>query len=211
MKTLIAVPCMDMLHTQFHTSMMGLRLANIGSEIEYANCVTSLIYDARNRLAHKAVIDGFDRVVWFDSDMVFDSDVYERFHARLDEGYDIVSGLYFTRKEPVAPVAYKELAFEKDGDYWMPKAIPYDNYPENEPYAVEACGFGGIAMKTKVLEDIKNEFGPPFNPNQYYGEDISFCQRARALGYEIFVDPAIKLAHMAMVPITEETFKRGFI
>ena len=68
MRTLIAVPCMDMVHTFFMTSLLALRKA-AGTEVAVASC--SLVYEARHTLALKALNDGFDRVLWLDSDMNF--------------------------------------------------------------------------------------------------------------------------------------------
>ena len=208
MKTLIAIPCMDKVDTPFFLSVVGMETEG---DVQYVTAVSSLIYDARNHLAKIAVDGGFDRVLWLDSDMVFEKDLFKRLSARLDEGYDIVSGLYFTRKPPINPVAYSDFAFEQTEAGLEPTCVPYKDYPKNEIFQVAGVGFGCVMLKAKVLSDVLNEFGRPFSPNDYFGEDISFCQRATALGYRIYVDPAIKLAHIAMVPVTEETYKRGFI
>ena len=32
----------------------------------------------------------------------------------------------------------------------------------------------------------------------YMGEDYLFCDRARAIGYEVWIDPTIKLGHMGV-------------
>ena len=74
MKLIIAVPCMDMVHTLFFRSFAGLRLPH-GSEVVIST--SSLIYDARNQLARKAVEGGYDRVLWLDSDMVFNPDMVD--------------------------------------------------------------------------------------------------------------------------------------
>ena len=82
MRTMIAVPCMDMVHTFFFTSMLSMRKPE-GTELAVASC--SLIYEARHNLAVKAINDGFDRVLWMDSDMNFGPDLMERLEADLDQ------------------------------------------------------------------------------------------------------------------------------
>ena len=103
MKTLIAIPCMDMIHTQFAASLLCME--KVG-EIEIAFSRSSLIYDSRDKLAEKAIHEEFDRVLWLDSDMVFPPDTMKRMSARMDEGYEFISGLYFSRKIPIRPIIY---------------------------------------------------------------------------------------------------------
>lgn len=89
MKLMIAVPCMDMVHTLFFRSFAGLRLPH-GSEVVIST--SSLIYDARNQLARKAVEGGYDRVLWLDSDMVFNPDMVERFMATWTADWNMFPG-----------------------------------------------------------------------------------------------------------------------
>lgn len=205
MKTLIAVPCMDKVDTPFFLSVVGMETEG---DVQYATAISSLIYDARNHLAKIAVDGGFDRVLWLDSDMVFEKDLFKRLSARLDEGYDIVSGLYFTRKPPIHPVAYKDFAFVQTESGLEPTCVPYKDYPKNEMFQVAGVGFGCVMAKAKVFLDVFNEFGRPFSPNDYFGEDISFCQRATALGYQIYVDPTVKLGHVGYTVFNEEVYER---
>ena len=71
-KTLIAIPCMDMVHTGFMRSLLGLHHPGA---VRYSLTMSSLIYDARNSLAKQAVTEGYDRVLWLDSDMDFAPDL----------------------------------------------------------------------------------------------------------------------------------------
>ena len=101
MKILIAVPAMDMVHTNFVRSLVGLKIPE--GEIHYMIPQATLIYDARNMIAAEAVSGGFDRVLWLDSDMAFDRDLLIRLNARMDEGHDFVTGIYYSRKPPIEP------------------------------------------------------------------------------------------------------------
>ena len=179
MKTLVAIPCMDMVQTRFFYSC--LRLRTVG-EVEFSLTESSLVYDARNQLAKKAVEEGFDRVLWFDSDMVFEPDFMERLSKRLDEGCEFVCGLYVTRRNPTTPVIYKACgAYEKDG-HPVPFADIYADYPKDSLFEVSACGFGGVMMTTTLIQKVIDEFGSPFTPILGFGEDLSFCMRARDVG-----------------------------
>ena len=206
MKTLIAIPCMDTVPTLFLKSLLGLEK---GSECEVALTMSSLIYDARNQLAHKAIDESFDRILWLDSDMEFDPDLMNRLHAVLDEGHDMVSALYFKRKRPYVPVIYKALycTQAKDGKTEHHADI-YRDYPKNEVFEVAACGFGGVLMKTSLVKAVHEKFGLPFSPILGFGEDLSFCMRAREIGRDIVCDSRIKMGHVAYSVITEETYTK---
>lgn len=203
MKTLICIPCMDMVHTEFMKSLLGMR--RVG-DTKYTISCSSLIYDARNNMARRAVKEGFDRVLWLDSDMSFEPDLMERLSARLDEGKDFVSGIYFTRKAPVRPVLYKECGYyEKDGEV-SPVAIWYDDYPRDSLFKVEATGFGGVMMTTDLIKRVADRFGLPFAPMLGFGEDLSFCGRVSQVGGEMWVDSTIKMGHVGLGTITEDVY-----
>lgn len=208
MRTLIAIPCMDTVLTPFFRSALGLKLSG---EVEYTMTMTSLIYDARNILSEKAVKEGFDRVLWLDSDMIFDGDLFHRLHERLDQGYGCVSGLYFTRKKPIKPVVYKNCYLSvKNGEGLVDGEItpindPYTDYPD-DIFEVAACGFGCCMIETKLIKEVMDNFGHPFSPEPFFGEDLSFCRRLTELGHHIYCDPTIKLGHVGYFPVTEETF-----
>ena len=112
MKTLICIPCMDMVHTEFMKSLLAMRRPG---ETKIVISQSSLIYDARNNMARQAVKGGFDRVMWLDSDMSFEPDLMERLSARLDEGCDFVSGLYFTRKNRAFKINHESRASDFGG------------------------------------------------------------------------------------------------
>lgn len=202
MKYLIAVPCMDTIPTQFVKSLVGMR---VSGTIEIAFSANSLVYDSRNLLSRKACEQGFDRVLWLDSDMVFGSDLFERLTARLDAGLDFVSGLYFRRKVPIEPTIYKTLYMKNDK---IPVADPYLDYPEGV-FEIAACGFGAVMVNTAVIQRVGEEYGLPFSPILGFSEDFSFCMRARELGFKLYCDSTIKLGHVGYKEFTEADFKGG--
>ena len=75
MKVMIGIPCMEEVKTDFMQSMLGLQRG----EVTFAITKSSLVYDARNKIAEMALNKGYDVIVWFDSDMTFDPDTLERF------------------------------------------------------------------------------------------------------------------------------------
>ena len=206
MKTLICIPCLDQVNTSFVRTLLSVQPVG---DIQFAFTQSSLIYDARNILAVQAITGGYDRTLWFDSDMVLPSDIMVRLSETMDKGYDLVSGLYFTRKPPYRPVVYDGCrVFEKDGQRQC-AAICFDEYPENSVFEIEACGFGGVMVSTKLLNDVREKYGLPFSPISGFGEDLSFCIRAHSLGAKMVCDSSAKMGHCGTHIITEETFKEN--
>lgn len=200
MKTLIAVPCMDQVAAPFAQSLASL---DKEGDCFVSFIIGSLIYDARNSFAKQAIKVGADYVLWLDSDMIFPQDTLKKMLRHMAEGKDIVSGLYFRRRDPYTPVIFKQLGVV-DG-----KQVNegYDDYPPESIFEVAACGFGCVMMKTSVLFDVGMEKGNWFEPAEGYGEDLAFCRRAKDLGYKIWCDSTIKCGHVGQVIVDENVFK----
>ena len=203
-KTLIGIPCMDSIPTVTVKSLVGLSFDN-GDVVEMSFTMNSLVYDARNSLAQKACENGYDRIMFIDSDMIFEEDLYKRLSARLDEGYDFMTGIYFTRRTPILPVIYSDVYMENN----TPTAVEFKDYPKDSIFKVSACGFGGCMMTTKMLLDIAKKYGLPFSPILGFSEDLSFCIRAREAGYNLFCDSSIKMGHKSHCIVTEAEYLKG--
>lgn len=196
MKTLIAVPAMDMCHSRFAQSLATLD--KVG-ECQVSFIMNSLIYDARNKFCQQAIEGEFDYIFWLDSDMVFPSYVLQQF---MQADKDIVAGLYFRRNYPFTPVAFSELRRENG----ILKMKDLEEWP-GDLFEVDGVGFGCVLMKTDCLFDIAGkEGGIWFTPTQDAGEDAAFCLRAKEYGYEIWVDPTVKLGHVGQTVITEGVY-----
>lgn len=206
MKTMIALPCMDTVHTAFMESLINLRH---GGDIGYSISCSSLVYDARNLLAKRAIDKGYDRILWIDSDMVFSPDTYERLSADLDEGREFVTALAFSRKEPIGPVIYKETGYTKQGRELIPFARKYLDYPRDSVFEVKATGMACCMMTTNLIKKIFAEYGAPFSPQPGFGEDLSFCIKCEQSGVPIWCDSSIKVGHIGNLVITEETYLGG--
>lgn len=196
-KILIAVPCMDLVQASFAQSLASL---NKVGQCAVAFNACSLIYDSRNKLAAKAMKDEFDYVLWLDSDMVFSPDILEKLIA---DDKDMVSGLYFRRTSPYTPVIFKDSELKDGRLVWS----DYTDYPKGELFKVAGAGFGCVLMKTDMIFDMIGKYGDWFTPLYSSGEDLSFCYRARELGYEIWCDSRIKCGHMSHQMITEDFYE----
>lgn len=209
MRIMIAMPCMDMMHTDTVISLTGLK---IRGECKYAYSVSSLVYDARNSLARKAIVEKFDRILWLDSDMTFDADLLEKLSEDMTEGVDMVSALYVTRKGKIKPVIFDKCGYDHvQGSFEVkPYANTYYDYPRDSMFEIDACGFGGVLMNVSLLKEVEEKFGLPFSPILGFGEDISFCLRVKELGKKIYCDSRITMGHVGNHTYTEEDYdERG--
>lgn len=197
MKTLIAVPCMDQVAAPFAQSLATMN--RIG-ECYVSFLIGSLIYESRNNLAKQAIKVGADYVLWLDSDMIFPTDTMEKMLKHMEEGKDIVSGLYFRRRNPFTPVLFKKLNAE-DGSW-----EGYDDYPQNSTFEVEGVGFGCCMTRTSALQDLFLNYQTCFNPITAFGEDLSFCTRAREMGYKVYADSSISCGHIGQIIVNEMVY-----
>ncbi len=78
MKLLIAIPCMETVPVAFMTSLLRLtkKLTDDGVNYEVGIESGTLVYRARDNLAGRAVNEGFSDVLWLDSDMVFEPEIF---------------------------------------------------------------------------------------------------------------------------------------
>lgn len=203
-RTLIAIPCFDMVHTDFMESIVNLQKL---PETSFTTVRNTMVYDSRNIIAASAIDAGFDRVMWFDSDMTFKPDTLVRLSEAMDEGCAMVSGLYFTRRFPnIKPVVYKKMWYTDNNGEIDTGAENYFDYPEGI-IECEAVGFGCVLTSVDLIKRVADKYGSPFTPFSCMGEDMAFCHRVRGIGEKIYCDTRIKCGHVGTIQITEETYK----
>ena len=199
-RTLIAIPCFDMVYTDFMACMLNLQYVGETSHAEIKN---SLIYEARNNIAQNAIRSGFDRVLWLDSDVIFKPDTLVKLSEDMDTGLDFVSGLYFRRAIPTQPVVYSEITYEvKDNEAKVGSKI-FTNYPKNQLFRCAGAGFGCVMTSTLMLKALVEKYGAPFTPLMGLGEDLAFCFRAEQNGFKLYCDSRVKCGHKAGITIDE--------
>ena len=118
-KLLIGVPCMDYLHVEFVKSLNALttKLCREGVNFSVEISAGSLIYFARNRMANKAINEGYTHLLFIDSDMVFDENIVETLQFC---GKDFVCGIFQARRSPYGCCAsFVELRRVKNGNHFV--------------------------------------------------------------------------------------------
>lgn len=202
-KVLIAIPALDVMPTQTAWSLLNLKR---DCPSRFSFIVRASCHDARNMLAREAIESGADRVLWIDSDMVFDEDLMIRLGETMDaERADLVCGLYFKRELPVTPVIYRDICAETG------QAQTYADYPKDSVFPVAGCGFAAVLTTTRLLAmtaEVAAVVGP-FTPCRGLSEDLSFCWRANQVGARMVCDSRAKVGHVGQIVYGEQMYRRA--
>ena len=196
---------MDTMPTPFVEAFINLQKTG---HTTYTFVKNTLIYNARNLIARSAVEKGFDRVLWLDSDVVVKPDTLVNLMRDMDTGIDFVSGVYFKRALPTAPVIYKNV-------WWNVTEGAADAGAENateipaELFEVAGAGFGCCMTSARLLKDLVDRVGAPFTPLIGVSEDLSFCLRAAQAGYKLYCDGRIKCGHVGQIEYNEGMWHNG--
>jgi hypothetical protein len=146
-----------------------------------------------------------DYVMFCDDDIVVEKDTLERL---LSHKKQIIAGLCTKRIDPPEPVFRQ----------WMDEIQNYGvilQWQEGKLVEVDACGTGLLLIAREVIEKMAAAYHPKEYAehgdgfwfeflrgphNQEWGEDVSFCWKARRLGYQIFVDTSVTPGHVGEYP-----------
>lgn len=143
----------------------------------------------------------YDMIMWIDSDIAWTpTDMF----ALYNSDKEIISGCYLMENRYI-PI------YQQPRGGMMPEEL-LDTY--KKPFKVAGCGFGFIGVKSGVFENMPRPwFGPAPVPNYdektgekkedfiLIGEDLSWCTKAIAAGFDIWVDPSVRVIHQKTFPL----------
>ena len=185
-KVLISVPCRDQISVKFVEHLMNLVKP---CECMYRFGTSGLVFDARDEACSIALSGKYTHVLFIDSDMYFEPMALVK---ALERKTDVLTGLYFKRKDNHEPVLYKAIGqrqYKEDGDAEIETDLERDYFP------VEGCGFGFVLVRTEVLKKMHSKNVSWFEPMPGLGEDLSFCERLKEFDVPIMCDTTIALGH----------------
>ena len=144
---------------------------------------------SRYGLALQAIKEPVTHLLWLDDDMELPGDCVHRF---LDAGKDIVGANYRRRRPPYLGTATS-----------LADAV-VDSVGQVGLERVRSIGFGCALVRREVFEAIPQPwFLCHWDPavEGYYTEDVYFCDRAREVGFEVWVDHGLSrdVAHIGTV------------
>jgi GT2 family glycosyltransferase len=197
-KILVAVPTVGQVQIEYVNSILRLSRATNANIIHSAG---SLVYVARNNFVQQAIEEDYTHLCFIDSDMVFNADAL---NVLLWHDKDVISGSIFSRVAPYKPCFYEKLRLGEPGEV----ICEHVKTLQDGLQEVEGVGTAFTLIKTKVLKGIIEKFNVyPFQPILGYGEDLSFCVRARQCGFKIFVDNDLTIGHIGKVVVTKSAYQ----
>jgi len=159
-----------------------------------ATFLTGMPFDhARNSACENVLSSLFSWLFFLDDDIVCPPDTVLRLMAHKK---DIISGLYFRRSPPLAPVMMK-----LDGE----KASFITQFQPGEIVEADFVGAGCLLIHRRVLEKVKYPWfdwrvdRKDLKGNKRCSEDFAFCESAREAGFKIYVDTSIQCDHCGLL------------
>lgn len=185
------------------------RILNVWNEWSSANVSTP-----RNSLTGRFLTDSdAEWLLWIDADMAFEHTALDDILRNADpDRAPIVGGLCFgATLGRLFPTIY-QMTETEDGQL---TALRVGDYPLDEMVPCAATGAAFLLIHRGVLEAMKarkfNASFPFFQEmevaGQPAGEDLTFCFRAGACGFPVYVDTAVKIGHHKSILYTHEMFQ----
>lgn len=141
----------------------------------------------RDKIVEDAVNAGTDYLMMIDTDLVFPEHAILTLISRQK---DIIGGLYMMKMLPPAHTI-------KHGEF-DPATNEYTEGPQNwtppaEPFRCAAVATGFLLIRMEAIADLSRPLFPTVRP---VGEDMAFCENAKAHGLEIWCDPTFHIEHL---------------
>ena len=169
-------------------------------------CGCSVVSRARNLLVKDFLDTNCTDLIFIDSDINFDSeDVFRLMAWATDPKKGIVAGV--PRVRDVKTVYIADLDYDENHDLTMNgMGLVRGLRVATAFMLVRREVFEVLAAKNpewtyydkRAGRDLSAIFHFDVTPGGYIGEDFLFCDRARAHGFEVWIDPTIKLGHMGV-------------
>ena len=169
----------------------------------------------RNSAVELARFDGLLRgrpkqrhthLLFLDADMTWPTDVLVRMLKHHDKG--VTSGLYQLKGGDYAPVAMKD-GFIPEGSQTTQYYHARDYRESPTDYIeVEVVGMGCTLIQTAVFDAIGPrpwfEYRDSDDGWPLVSEDVPFCQKATAAGFQVGFDRSVKCGHIEPFEVTEQ-------
>jgi hypothetical protein len=207
----ICLPVRDHLNAATVTSLVMTDFTWLpkGMTVDHNIVQGSILTSQRNECVQR--MRG-DWLLFIDDDMVWRPDAVGRLIATFEENdLDMLGGLCFRRSEPYQPTLYMRER-PNEGAYNF-----LESWPEDEVVEVDATGMAFVVIRKRVFEMIAGGPMPPYeirkgSPPNFFrwegqmGEDLRFCQDAKAAGARIWVTTGIEIGHVSEVQIGHRDF-----
>ena len=202
---MIGVPVNRWLSPQFNISIQKLTyyLTNSGwtTEINYDN--GSVLSTQRNKIM-RAAFKAEMNLLFIDSDMVFDAEVFEKVAIASEPGY-LTGGICFMRRFPFQPAVFSENLVDSECVFRGMKIKDIPIYP----FDCAAVGCAFLYIRYDDIKFIFEKYKYPFNHyemknGECLGEDLSFFHRCNKIGLKVTCVPNVEIGHITERIVTRK-------
>ena len=172
----------------------------------------------RNECVNEALSRGSKYVFFIDDDVFVPENTIGRMLELTQQGYKLLSGLYYKKTADVEPVIFKHLG---DG--------PYYNYPVDQLFEIEGSGAGCMWIDTEIFDKMREKGIPYFKQDWVMqmdkdskrkkgsiqveiGEDHWLYYQAKKLGYTTYCHSGLICDHYNVrdgktYPLSDEVYR----
>jgi hypothetical protein len=205
----VAIPMNFSLHRDAVVSQLNLFRRLRDTDVSMIDAETAVVSFTRNKLVKRFLDlpEEVEYLLMLDDDIVVDPAVIEKLsiHKR-----DIISAVYYKKAHPYEPVVYMatptkggerddfNLFGQQDTDYHLIAGVPHDK----GLFTVDGVGAGCLLVHRRVYAAME----PPWFAFEGSGEDLYFCRKAKALGFEVHLDTSLHLGHVGARTVTRDDY-----
>jgi GT2 family glycosyltransferase len=198
----IAICTRGQLRSETVMSLFEMIQRNIGLVAGFKISTGSILPAQRNDCIHRMTGDW---LLFVDDDMEFAPDALPALlETQRETGAAVTSGLYLDRRPPHLPILGGRDFGTREFDYSFRGILDVD---------LVGCGF--MLVTRECLEALAATDPDPAQrdvrthrffawPDDLRAEDVSFCDRVRALGMRIVVDTRVSIGHVAVVSVNRD-------
>jgi len=144
-----------------------------------------------------------DWLLWVDSDVVINSDIWKLLHDTADsKTHPMVSGIYFISKNTDGSLPIPMPVIFDDVDEYTVKY--HHPLPVNEVLKIDMAGMGLVIMHRSVVTKLREKYGTEVSffaendqkNDKFVGEDISFFRKCKALEIPLYAHTGAIAKHM---------------
>ena len=144
-----------------------------------------------------------DWLLWVDSDVVINADIWKLLHDTADsKTHPMVSGIYFISKNTDGSLPIPMPVIFDDVDEYTVKY--HHPLPVNEVLKIDMAGMGLVVMHRSVVTKLREKYGTEVSffaennqkNDKFVGEDISFFRKCKALDIPLYAHTGAIAKHM---------------
>lgn len=151
----------------------------------------------RNMIASKALKTGADWIFFADDDTIPPPDAVTHL---LHHDFDVVSGLYYSRRTPILPVARYDS---------RPHPSHIGSFTPGDIIDVDLVGAGCLLVRRKIFEILPRPWfewkaeREDVAEHERLSEDFAFSRKLRYIGVKVKLDTGVRCRHVGLGIVDE--------